>query len=70
MTTTAYTVSGMTCNHCVAHVSEEVSAIPGVSEVAVNLSDGSMLVTSDAPIDFKAVADAVDEAGDYSVALA
>lgn len=30
---TNYVVTGMTCGHCVNHVTEEVSAIPGVTEV-------------------------------------
>ena len=33
MTTTEYTVTGMTCGHCVAHVTEEVQAVPGVADV-------------------------------------
>ncbi|MDR0959226.1 MAG: heavy-metal-associated domain-containing protein [Propionibacteriaceae bacterium] len=64
-----YIVSGMTCVHCVAHVTEEVEAIPGVTSVAVALS-GEMTVTAQAPLAFEAVAAAVDEAGDYTVAEA
>lgn len=64
---TTYHVQGMTCDHCVAHVTEEVSAIPGVEKVDVQLSDGQLLVDSASPIDFKLIADAVDEAGDYTV---
>ncbi len=65
---TIYHVSGMTCDHCVAHVTEEVSALPGVDSVDVRLSDGRMVVTSGAPIALQQIADAVDEAGDYTVA--
>lgn len=64
---TNYTVTGMTCEHCVNHVTEEVSAIKGVDDVKVTLSDGSMVVTSQAPVDFDAIKEAVDEAGDYQV---
>ena len=67
---TNYVVSGMTCDHCVAHVTEEVSAIPGVEQVKVQLSDGSMQVSSAELIDFDKIAQAVDDAGDYQVALA
>ncbi|MDR2974439.1 MAG: heavy-metal-associated domain-containing protein [Propionibacteriaceae bacterium] len=67
---TKYTVSGMTCQHCVAHVTEEVSAVAGVDQVSVSLDDGSMAVTSAAPIAFDAIKAAVDEAGDYTVAPA
>ncbi|MBR7504017.1 heavy-metal-associated domain-containing protein, partial [Mycobacterium tuberculosis] len=40
MTTTTITVSGMTCGHCVASVKEEIGALPGVSDVAVDLNAG------------------------------
>jgi copper chaperone len=62
-----YTVTGMTCGHCVAHVTEEVRAVPGVSEVQVTLEGGRMVVTSEAPVDFDAVKEAVAEAGEYAV---
>lgn len=64
----SYTVTGMTCGHCVMHVKEEVSAIPGVTDVAVTLADGKLEVTSEAPIDFDRIVEAVAEAGEYSVA--
>jgi copper chaperone len=58
-----YTVTGMTCGHCVASVTEEVSAIAGVSAVAVDLPTGKVTVTSAVPLDVAAVGAAVDEAG-------
>jgi len=58
-----YRVEGMTCGHCVSAVREEISAIPGVSEVDENLETGTVVVTSDTELDPQAVADAVDEAG-------
>jgi copper chaperone len=66
MTTSTYTVSGMTCGHCVNAVTTEVSAIPGVEAVNVDLDSGTLTVTSEAPIADGAVAAAVDEAG-YTV---
>ncbi len=63
MTTTAYTVQGMTCTHCVTSVSTEVGALPGVSDVQVDLATGTVTVTSDQPLDVEAVRGAVDEAG-------
>ena len=63
MTTQAYTVTGMTCSHCVNSVSTEIKQIPGVTDVQVELSSGSVTVTSDQPVDEDAVAAAVDEAG-------
>ncbi len=66
MTTSTYTVTGMTCGHCVASVTEEVSAIDGVSAVDVVLETGALTVTSDTPIEANAVRAAVEEAG-YSL---
>jgi copper chaperone len=63
----SYTVTGMTCAHCVAAVTEEVGALPGVTSVEVDLGSGALTVTSDAPVDDAAVAAAVDEAG-YALA--
>ncbi len=62
-----YTVSGMTCSHCVNAVTEEVSAIPGVTDVQVDLESGSLKVASEAPVDFDRIVEAVAEAGDYTV---
>ncbi|MFN8168004.1 MAG: cation transporter [Candidatus Nanopelagicales bacterium] len=63
MSTTVWTVQGMTCGHCVAAVTEEVSAIPGVTDVAVDLGTGLVTVQADADPSAEAVAAAVDEAG-------
>ena len=63
MTTAIYTVSGMTCGHCVSAVTEEVTTVPGVTDVDVDLASGRLTVTSDAPVDESAVRAAVDEAG-------
>jgi copper chaperone len=65
-TTSTYTVTGMTCGHCVASVTEEVSKVDRVTNVDVDLASGQVTVTSDGPIDDTEVAAAVDEAG-YSV---
>ena len=62
-TTTTYTVQGMTCGHCVASVTEEVSGIAGVSDVAVDLESGAVTVTSESPLDGATVKAAVEEAG-------
>ncbi|SJN36986.1 heavy-metal-associated domain-containing protein [Luteococcus japonicus] len=67
---TNYVVTGMTCGHCVNHVTEEVEALDGVQAVDVQLEGGTMAVTSDAEIDFAAITQAVAEAGDYTVAKA
>ena len=70
MTSTAsYTVVGMTCGHCVNAVTDEVSQLPGVTAVDVDLASGGLTVTSDAPVGDDAVRAAVEEAG-YEVAPA
>jgi copper chaperone CopZ len=61
--THTYNVRGMTCSHCVSSVSEELSGIDGVTDVAVDLSTGDVTVTSAAPLDRSTVAHAVEEAG-------
>jgi copper ion binding protein len=63
MTTSSYTVSGMTCGHCVAAVKSEVGRIAGVTDVAVDLETGRLAVTSDGPLDDALIREAVDEAG-------
>ena len=65
--TATYTVTGMTCSHCVASVTEEVREIPGVEDVAVDLPTGSVTITSAEPLADDAVHAAVEEAG-YKVA--
>ena len=67
MSTTSYTVVGMTCGHCVDAVTEEVSAVPGVTAVDVDLASGGLSVSSTEPVDDDAVRAAVEEAG-YQVA--
>jgi copper ion binding protein len=67
MSTTSYTVTGMTCQHCVSAVTEEVGGLPGVTGVQVDLASGGLTVTSDTPVDDGAVRAAVEEAG-YEVA--
>lgn len=63
-----YTVSGMTCGHCVHAVKQEVSAIPGVTDVALSLETGKLEISSSAPVDFDRIVEAVAEAGEhYSV---
>jgi copper chaperone CopZ len=63
MTTTMYAIKGMTCGHCVSSVNTELSALPGVSDVQVDLTAGTATVVSDQPLDQQAVRSAVDEAG-------
>jgi len=63
MTTRTYTVTGMTCSHCVAAVTEEVGEVAGVSDVSVDLETGLVTVSVDGDLDDAAVREAVEEAG-------
>ena len=73
MTTTTYAVTGMTCEHCVHAVTEELSGLEGVSRVSVDLVPGGnsrVTVTSEAELPEQVVTVALDEAGDYRLAAA
>ena len=61
-----YTVQGMTCDHCVLSVTEEVSEIAGVAAVEVELASGRLTVAGNGFTD-EEIATAVAEAG-YEVA--
>ena len=61
--TTTWHVTGMTCGHCVASVTEEISEIPAVENVDVVLETGEVTITSSAPLERAAVEAAVSEAG-------
>ncbi|WP_193608674.1 heavy-metal-associated domain-containing protein [Nocardioides lijunqiniae] len=65
--TTTYDVTGMTCGHCAASVTEEIEEIAGVERVEVSHEAGTAVVTSAEPLDRAAVAAAVAEAG-YALA--
>lgn len=61
-----YIVRGMTCDHCVGSVTAEVTKIPGVTGVDVDVAQGRLTVTSTETISVEAVTEAVEEAG-YAV---
>ncbi|WP_116947148.1 heavy-metal-associated domain-containing protein [Jiangella endophytica] len=63
MTTSTFTVVGMTCDHCAGSVREELGRLDGVSEVSVDLATGSVDVTSATPLSSDDVKVAVEEAG-------
>ena len=67
MDTQTYTVTGMTCGHCAASVTEEISELAGVENVDVVVETGAVTVISTAPLDESAVRAAVEEAG-YALA--
>ncbi len=63
MSTSSFTVVGMTCNSCAMTVTEEVKEVPGVQDVAVELSTGTLTVASDSDLDPALIKTAVEEAG-------
>ena len=58
-----YTVNGMTCGHCVSAVTAELTRLPGVHDVQVELPTGAVTVESDGPLPIDEVRVAIDEAG-------
>jgi copper chaperone len=57
-----YSVAGMSCDHCVMSVREEVTEVAGVTDVAVDLASGQLTVSGEGFSD-EAVKAAVTEAG-------
>ncbi len=66
MSQKTYTVTGMTCEHCVRAVTEEVAGVAGVATVDVDLQSGRVTVEGEGFTD-EQIAAAVDEAG-YALA--
>jgi len=64
-----YQVEGMTCEHCVRAVTSEISELPEVTEVHVDLPTGGVTVRSAGPVSVEAIALAVGEAGFRLVAV-
>jgi copper chaperone len=67
MEQSVYAVSGMTCSHCVNAVRTEVSAIPGVTGVEVDLATGKVTIAAD-PVPAVAAVRAAVEAAGYDLA--
>lgn len=70
MNTTTVSISGMTCGHCVASVTEELSGVESVENVDVTLNKGGLstaVITASKELDKSQISEAVAEAG-YQVA--
>jgi len=65
---TVITVTGMTCEHCVKAVRDEIGRLPGVSRVNVDLETGRVTIAADPAPDAAALKHAVDAAG-YEIAV-
>lgn len=71
MNTQTYSVTGMTCGHCVSAVTSELEGLDGVTDVNVELDPGgasSVIITSHTPVEEADVVAALDEAGEYHLA--
>ncbi len=71
MSTQTFSVNGLTCGHCVGHVSTELTALDGVTGVEVDLVAGgtsTVRVQADRELTDAEIAAALDEAGDYTLA--
>ena len=71
MSTQIFPVTGLTCEHCVRAITSEVSAVPGVNDVQVDLVVGGtsiLSVTADKSLTDAEVVAALDEAGEYQLA--
>ena len=67
MQTIEFKVPGMTCGHCESAVKGELSKVPGVTGVTVDLSTKDVVVEGES-LDVEALYAAVDEAGYEAVA--
>lgn len=63
MTSTQFTISGMTCDHCKRSVTESLSAVAGVASVEVSLEEKVARVEHSEAFDLAAARAAVVEAG-------
>jgi copper chaperone CopZ len=71
MTTTRISIDGMTCNHCIDAVTEELTSLAGVQDVSIDLNKGGIstaTVTSEGALDPEQIGEAVAEAGYVVVA--
>lgn len=69
MTTDMFRVPGVSCDHCVRAITQEVSALPGVQQVVVDLADKSVRVNHEGKVGMKELIDAINEAGYDEVAV-
>jgi len=71
MSTQIFPVTGLTCGHCVGAITSEVNAVPGVTDVLIDLVAGGtsiLSVTADKSLTDAEVVAALDEAGEYQLA--
>ena len=69
MATASFTATGMTCQHCVASVTRELTELAHVTSVSIDLPSGTVTVESDASIPQDEIIAAIDKAGYPAVAM-
>ncbi len=65
-----FRVTGMTCGHCERSVREEVGEVAGIRSVDIDARSGTLVVTSDVPVDDAVIVHDVGEAGYSAVRVA
>ena len=71
MSNQIFPVTGLTCGHCVGAITTELRAVPGVTDVQVDLVVGgtsALSVTADKAITDAELTAALEEAGEYQLA--
>ena len=68
MKTEQFRVPDVSCEHCIHAITKEVTALPGITHVTVELSDKTVTVQHDAQVDTAAIVAAINEAGYDEVA--
>lgn len=58
-----YNVEGMSCAHCEAAVTEELSALKGLSGITVSADKGTAVFDNDGSVSDEQIVEAIDEAG-------
>ena len=63
MATDQFRVPGVSCDHCVRAITEEVSVLPGIQQVVVNLGDKSVQINHEGKVSLEELIKAINEAG-------
>lgn len=58
-----FSIDGMSCMHCVAHVSEALQKMNGITQVEVTLEPAQAYMAGDQPLDPAAIASQIEQAG-------
>lgn len=59
----AISIEGMSCQHCVKHVTEALEELNGVKNVEVNLSAGRAIIETEGQVSDSQIKAAIEDAG-------